>query len=556
MELKRIGPKRSPVVEVMPGFEQTLETHGHKNGFALQDVLAFMKYGAQAIAQDEFSKCFQQKPRNDIIQIIVNGPNAFVGWIWRYFILFPYRLMLIVSSSLIFFTLLPLVLNLKNEALQRAFLCVYCQAFLLSWGAKIKRHGKKPKLLQPHIFVSNHTSIIDYIVLSADGFPHAVVAQKQPGLLGFFLKNLLTLNGSLLMERSQKGDRAVVSRKLREHVHDPSRSPLLIFPEGTCVNNEYTVLFHKGAFDLDAIVAPVAIKYDKKHADAYWHARAQSFPMHLFYLMTRWALVAEVWYLEPRPKRQTQTAVEFANEVKAEISAVAKLKNLSWDGYFKNYAPPVEKQNKLKQIPRHRYGALLMNRLARRGPGLGRRHSIEIESVKFQGPSHPYSNKQRFFAGDLKTTADEQSNTDRNRALVALLDASSGHHMVDQISDRRNNVVDTWKHVKGKTDTQLEQELFNRRIEYSSWRVWFKRRLEKERQMQEETRTLYDHEEEGMLKRVSSFLSQQSLFRNGDETPTLLPRTRSFGSIFDGFMSLSMSEPVKIRKRSSSIQME
>ena len=51
--------------------------------------------------------------------------------------------------------------------------------------------------------------------------------------------------------------------------------------------------------------------------------------------MTRWALVADVWYLPPRAKRPEQSSVDFANEVKAEISEVAGLKNLSWDGYFK-----------------------------------------------------------------------------------------------------------------------------------------------------------------------------------------------------------------------------
>lgn len=76
-------------------------------------------------------------------------------------------------------------------------------------------------------------------------------------------------------------------------------------------------------------------RYDKKSADAYWHSKSQSFISHLLYLMTRWSLKANVWYLTPRAIRADQTAVSFANEVKAEISAVANLKNLSWDGYFK-----------------------------------------------------------------------------------------------------------------------------------------------------------------------------------------------------------------------------
>ncbi|KAJ3058231.1 hypothetical protein HK102_010609, partial [Quaeritorhiza haematococci] len=186
---------------------------------------------------------------------------------------------------------------------------------------------------------------------------------------------------------------------MRKHVADPKRSPLLIFPEGTCVNNEYTVLFHKGAFDLpDTAVCPVAIKYDKRYADAYWHSRAQTFTQHILYLMTRWALVADVWFLPPQTLRKgttttttttttpnpspsvsisgdtsrekvvledfpRETAAEFANRVKAMISDRANLKNLSWDGYFKNYAPPKDKQERLKENPQSRYGAVLLHRM-------------------------------------------------------------------------------------------------------------------------------------------------------------------------------------------------
>lgn len=33
--------------------------------------------------------------------------------------------------------------------------------------------------------------------------------------------------------------------RLREHVEGADNNPLLIFPEGTCVNNHYSVMFKK-----------------------------------------------------------------------------------------------------------------------------------------------------------------------------------------------------------------------------------------------------------------------------------------------------------------------
>ena len=68
---------------------------------------------------------------------------------------------------------------------------------------------------------------------------------------------------------------------MKEHVAQPDSTPLLIFPEGTCVNNEYCVMFKRGAFDLDAVVCPVAIKYNKIFVDAFWNSKRQSFTAHL-----------------------------------------------------------------------------------------------------------------------------------------------------------------------------------------------------------------------------------------------------------------------------------
>lgn len=73
---------------------------------------------------------------------------------------------------------------------------------------------------------------------------------------------------------------------------DPGSTPLLIFPEGTCVNNEYTVMFKRGAFDMDAYVCPIAIKYNKIFVDAFWNSKRQSFGQHLVRTgIAAWAIV-------------------------------------------------------------------------------------------------------------------------------------------------------------------------------------------------------------------------------------------------------------------------
>ena len=128
--------------------------------------------------------------------------------------------------------------------------------------AVIRHHGKKPHLNEPHIFVSNHTTFLDYVLLSSHEIPHAIVAQAHGGFFGYVQQYILKQMGSLTFDRNEKKDREKLSLKLQNHVRTHYHmAPILIFPEGTCVNNEYTVLFHKGAFELGVTVCPVAIKY-------------------------------------------------------------------------------------------------------------------------------------------------------------------------------------------------------------------------------------------------------------------------------------------------------
>ena len=68
---------------------------------------------------------------------------------------------------------------------------------------------------------------------------------------------------------------------MKNHIMGDLNTPLLVFPEGVCVNNEYCVMFKRGAFTLGATVCPVAIKYNKFFVDAHWNSRKYSFTQHL-----------------------------------------------------------------------------------------------------------------------------------------------------------------------------------------------------------------------------------------------------------------------------------
>ncbi|XP_023616623.1 glycerol-3-phosphate acyltransferase 4 isoform X2 [Myotis myotis] len=123
--------------------------------------------------------------------------------------------------------------------------------------------------------------------------------------------------------------------RLTEHVQDKSKLPILIFPEGTCINNTSVMMFKKGSFEIGATVYPVAIKYDPQFGDAFWNSSKYGMVTYLLRMMTSWAIVCSVWYLPPMTREADEDAVQFANRVKSAIARQGGLVDLLWDGGLK-----------------------------------------------------------------------------------------------------------------------------------------------------------------------------------------------------------------------------
>lgn len=379
-----------------------------------------------------------------------------------------------ISATMIFLIILPFVIKFKNQPWKSRTFTYYCRAFLYSWGSRIRYHGKKARLDEPHIFVSNHTSFIDYIVLSADSFVHSTVAQKHGGIIGWFETSILTLVGSLTFDRTSKGERKDVLPKIRSHISNPKCAPLLVFPEGTCVNNDYTVLFHKGIFELDCVIVPVAIKYNKKWADAYWHTKTQTFSKHLFYLMTRWALIADVWYLPPRARRPDQTASQFAAEIKAEISNVAELKNLSWDGYYKNFILLRDKRASLRASPQSIYLNSLLKRI---NNNVKSSEKSEFNRLTYRSPTKvktPTSDNSTKKEPSGKTAFQaEDPIVTRNQFLVEMGN-SCNLSVIQSYSSRQAGLLDAFESY-AKSDSNMHYVKV--RTDNIAQRSWFKKKL-------------------------------------------------------------------------------
>ena len=136
-------------------------------------------------------------------------------------------------------------------------------------------------------------------------------------------------------DRSEARDRNYVVKTLKKHTEIPDNNPILIFPEGTCINNTSVMMFKKGGFEVGATVYPVAIKYNPLFSDCFWNSSKQNFLQHIFELMTSWAVVADVWYLPPMDINEGETPIDFASRVKNLIADKGGLRDLQWDGQLK-----------------------------------------------------------------------------------------------------------------------------------------------------------------------------------------------------------------------------
>ncbi|KAK9757505.1 hypothetical protein RND81_01G166800 [Saponaria officinalis] len=319
----------------------------------LLDVSPTLTEAAGAIVDDTFTRCFKSNPPEPWNWNIYLFPLWCGGVAVRYLILFPARVLTLTIGWIIFLSLyLPVHFLLKGhdrlrKNLERSLVELICSFFVASWTGVIRYHGPRPCVRPKQVFVANHTSMIDFIILE-QMTAFAVIMQKHPGWVGLLQSTILEGVGCIWFNRSEAKDREITARKLREHVQGVDNNPLLIFPEGTCVNNQYTVMFKKGAFELGCTVCPIAIKYNKIFVDAFWNSRKQSFTMHLLQLMTSWAVVCDVWYLEPQTLKPGETAIDFAERIRDMISVRAGLKKVPWDGYLK-YSRPRPKHTELKQ---------------------------------------------------------------------------------------------------------------------------------------------------------------------------------------------------------------
>uniref|UniRef100_A0A914ZLB7 Phospholipid/glycerol acyltransferase domain-containing protein n=1 Tax=Parascaris univalens TaxID=6257 RepID=A0A914ZLB7_PARUN len=335
------------------GSEQLVSSRGWA---VIRDTLHFIKAGIEAIIEDGVTSRFEAEQLASWNMLMRTSPSfkEFVNWkltcfwvagfIFRYAVMLPFRLLLF-SVGLIFLIVSTAVIGLlPNGPLKRRLNenCMLCCHRILarSVSAVVYFYNEENKAQSTGICVANHTSPIDVMILGMDNV-YALIGQRQPGLLGVMQRALSRASAHIWFERSEAKDRSLVAAKMREHIDDSNNLPILIFPEGTCINNTSVMMFKKGSFEVGTTIYPIAMKYDSRFGDAFWNSSQQGWFEYLMQMMTSWAIICHVWYLPPMVKLPGEDAMDFANRVKKEIALCGGLVDMDWDGELKRAKVPV-----------------------------------------------------------------------------------------------------------------------------------------------------------------------------------------------------------------------
>ncbi|MED6286954.1 Glycerol-3-phosphate acyltransferase 4 [Characodon lateralis] len=317
--------------------------------FEMSDIFYFARRGVESIMDDEVTKRFSAEELESW-NLLTRSNNNFhyislrltvlwgLGLVIRYGILLPLRVTLAFTGVglLVFLTSVIGRLpngRMKNLLSEKVHLMCY-RICVRALTAIITYHDSENKPKNGGICVANHTSPIDVIILASDGC-YAMVGQIHGGLMGVIQRSMVKACPHIWFERSEVKDRHLVAKRLSDHIQDKSKLPILIFPEGTCINNTSVMMFKKGSFDIGATVYPVAIKYDPRFGDAFWNSSKFGMVNYLLRMMSSWAIVCSVWYLPPMSREDGEDAVQFANRVKAAIARKGGLVDLLWDGGLK-----------------------------------------------------------------------------------------------------------------------------------------------------------------------------------------------------------------------------
>ncbi|KTG34078.1 hypothetical protein cypCar_00006592 [Cyprinus carpio] len=274
--------------------------------FDMSDIFYFCRRGVESIVDDEVTKRFTAEELESWNLLTRSNYNFHhistrLTALWGMGVLIRYGFLLPLSCLVYnaqFFSETIYEFSKVTLAFTGVGLLVVLTSIVgLFPNGRMKNYlSDKVHLMCYRICVRALTAIITYH--DSDGC-YAMVGQVHGGLMGVIQRAMVKACPHIWFERSEVKDRHLVAKRLSDHVADESKLPILIFPEGTCINNTSVMMFKKGSFEIGCTVYPVAIKYDPRFGDAFWNSSKFGMVNYLLHMMSSWAIVCSVWYLPP-----------------------------------------------------------------------------------------------------------------------------------------------------------------------------------------------------------------------------------------------------------------
>ena len=184
-QLIRLCQSEKRVCCLIPSFTRFPLFTGHFTRKEVLDISAPFTDAASSIIDDSFLRCFTSMPPDNWNWNLYLFPLWCLGVVLRHCILFPLRLLLLMAGFVIFFVVyftMRAIFRVSDAARvavgmcvfqdsawrrkwERALVCFQCSIFVASWTGVVKFHGPRPVSAANRVWVANHTSIIDYIIL-------------------------------------------------------------------------------------------------------------------------------------------------------------------------------------------------------------------------------------------------------------------------------------------------------------------------------------------------------------------------------------------------------
>lgn len=160
---------------------------------------------------------------------------------------------------------------------------------------------------------------------------------------------------------------------------------------------------------------------------------------------------------------KSETPERFADRVKTVISVQAGLRCVSWDGYMKNFFTE-EKKIRMRNAQQSHVATGLKKRLS-------------SSSKYIEGFSSSFPSKFR-----VKLTS-QQLVAIKNQILVDLESNLWTRDDITELKDKQDKLISTWKKNTRLKDEEGGGLVAARRLENSSWRLWYKEQLMKRQEI-------------------------------------------------------------------------